>query len=1293
MPSTRKVSPARSQGVTTPHTRTSRRSRSVCSAKSNTSLRLTTLISDSFKLTPIANRQSVLNDDTDIEIPGRKSWWKKLCENSRDVMDVLENRDIPEVNNVADEFDVEILSQEKKNYSIDLPESSDGESINSIVIPQRKLFTQKENQTQKKFGHIIDNRETLAKLQKSHVDEKEIKIAPKNLFNQAPRPRTKPAFPAALLNISSKSVNKTKEMPTAEVKGQVRNLFGNRPGTKRKNMFADFIVSESEDEIPDIQPKVFGFQKNMAQKRRESSASRGIAHSPTSSIDLEMDDWKLLPSSTMVENQLEEAGTTPVKRAKLSKLSEAKESETTNFNSTVNKTRQSNKSMNSKNKSKNSSKETNLSLTSKINNDECIAENNQIVNNSNNVRLTRNKSKSMRESSSNEKEDSKITNTSKNILKFSKSVSDKGLVHECGNNSKQEIENDMEPNLIENKIQNISTEHVPDDDDDDLDFTLEYENDDEQVNPSININKTNNINKNESNNQLMEEDNYVKNTTLKELYMKKTDDNDEKHEKSITLKDRDEQDNSNIHIKEQLQTKKQQNQGLIKKSDKKENESQFRTDESDTINIDGNNHQKTKIDSKKIVEADCESLDKTESPEKEDEQHNKIKNTRDENKTQSESKHDNNEQDERNEKRKKAEKEVEPNKSLIDEQNSSDKYGPEESREDEVDTNQSLNDEQNESDGSEHEESLEEEVEANGTLNEEQNDSDRSEHEESIEAEEEAQTNENLNDEQNDNEESIEAEEEVETNDTVNDEQNYSDGSENHEESIVAEEEVEANETPNDELNDSDKSEHEETIDAEEEVETDQTHNDVQNDSDEAEVDHSETEEQHTEEMENHEDENESETEELNETENPEESDNEETDDNVQNESNLSQSENVQEEELIESEHEQSDIVNDEVGEDEIVPDESDDHDTTGRHRKKNMTIVNSPEAVLHDKRSEMESFTAKGRNTSIRKTKSIIKNLNIRASLAPVRESTGITDGTRDSSAEGSGWDSHRTTRKTIRLTMGKDFTPRKSLRALVMEKSAKRNTNFNEVLADNTKLPQANSTELPAFDSYQEAEPMHVDETVEEPSDHEISARTRQTTLELYLQKIKQENLQKKRKMEDEVRASLKVPTRDSFNAFKMPLIPARRMKPTQNKPKSKQTKSSLIPINMLPSEVLEDMKYKPPKRFQPSNASWITKRLYKFLENKLEPKYDYKARVRAERLVELLYAFTREARRGPSEQAVDTLKKEMARLNIVKTHFEFYNFFHEFMPREIRVKVVPDVVNKISLPKHGVFSDIMQ
>lgn len=70
----------------------------------------------------------------------------------------------------------------------------------------------------------------------------------------------------------------------------------------------------------------------------------------------------------------------------------------------------------------------------------------------------------------------------------------------------------------------------------------------------------------------------------------------------------------------------------------------------------------------------------------------------------------------------------------------------------------------------------------------------------------------------------------------------------------------------------------------------------------------------------------------------------------------------------------------------------------------------------------------------------------------------------------------------------------------------------------------------------------------------------------------------------------------------------------------------------------------------------------------------RYDYKARVRAEKLVETIYHFTKEVKKhevAPND-AVDVLKHEMARLDIVKTHFDFYQFFHDFMPREIRVKV---------------------
>lgn len=80
-----------------------------------------------------------------------------------------------------------------------------------------------------------------------------------------------------------------------------------------------------------------------------------------------------------------------------------------------------------------------------------------------------------------------------------------------------------------------------------------------------------------------------------------------------------------------------------------------------------------------------------------------------------------------------------------------------------------------------------------------------------------------------------------------------------------------------------------------------------------------------------------------------------------------------------------------------------------------------------------------------------------------------------------------------------------------------------------------------------------------------------------------------------------------KQNVNIFKVPskpLFARHSTKPVQNKNKVREMKSSM-PLGDLPPELLEDMKYKPPKRYQPKNASWTTKRLYKYLEDKLEPK----------------------------------------------------------------------------------------
>ncbi|CAH0694317.1 unnamed protein product [Spodoptera exigua] len=1312
MPKTRIPSPARSQGATTPKRKKSRGSRSLCSpALSTASGRLTSLI-DQFKdknmelfaLSPL-NRRSILNDDTAIEEPRRKSWWKNLKEDSQQIMEVLEENKVTDANNGIEELiDIEVLSQEKKEYTLDLPESSDNESINSIVLPQRKLFTQKDSKPQKKFGQFSDNRETLAKLHKTNTNvDKTVNVGTRELFQNAKR--SKPIFPSALLNISPNktTADKTKENILQEPK--VRNIFGNRPTNKRKNMFADFVVSESEDEIPEIQPRVFGFQKKLEQ-RRISSISKGREGSPASSIttDMEMDDWKLLPSSTMVENQLEDivAGHTP-KRARLSKLSEAGTNteagiNTIQTNTTGDKTKASNKSVTSKNKSKSSpdvkDKSLNSSRTTRsmMKNTSKLEE--KIEAPKQNTKI--NKSQDKISSKDNELDDSssKVANKQNTSLNksqrlnksrtrnSSKIIEEEKEGDENADNDKNPINNvtrvinkngsnatlsgksiNEKERTITLKVHDKANEAGSNNEEDENQFTLQYENDENEI--AEEIVEHNKINENKANKIKN------RNTMVIEKDNQETDANKSKSNKSIH--------------NELKQAK------IVEESVESTNE------QSANDNVDGNEIQNTEIDKNyEHQDADNVSHELNEQRNNSEGEKNVTNNIEDEENEEEmnvsqENDHETNENDNTDEVI--LSKVDEENESEIDEENvdvnqSNENEEPNESQvEAEVDGSQEI-DEQNESQ----------------EMNEEADDSKIEENaleDENNESEEESQ--EVQNDEEEDDVDESQEEDDAEDNDESQELENQEVSQGEHE--VSQEEHEVSQEVENDEENEVENDDVSQEV--EQDVENNEESQEIENDEEEneqsQEVEDDEEEDEESQEIDNEEDnqvESEAEVNESEEIEDDKAMDNsDEADKAIASDPEISDRDDNDAEEMEfddddnneqESENEEAEGNEEESHEEQLEPsaeeiEESPNvtHDTTGRHRQKELK---SPEAILHDKTNQMDSFTAKGRNTSIRKTKSMIKNLNIRPSLAPQRDSLAFSDGTRDSSAEGSGWDSHRTTRKTLRQTFGKDFTPRKSLRALVMEKSAKRQTEHQDLHSDTVKYPQANSTELPEYSNG------HVEDFVE--SDHEVSRRTRQTTLETYLQKIKQQNIENKVKMEQLVRNSLKAPSRDTLSLFKVPNKPApRRLKLSQNKPRT-QIKS-IMAFGELPTEVIEDMKYKPPKRFQPTNASWITKRLYKFLETKLEPKYDYKARVRAEKLVETIYHFAKDLRRhnvAPTD-AVDVLKHELARLEVVQTHFDFYEFFHEFMPREIRVKVVPDIVNKIPLPRHGVFSDILR
>ncbi|XP_067203396.1 putative uncharacterized protein DDB_G0292292 [Linepithema humile] len=112
-----------------------------------------------------------------------------------------------------------------------------------------------------------------------------------------------------------------------------------------------------------------------------------------------------------------------------------------------------------------------------------------------------------------------------------------------------------------------------------------------------------------------------------------------------------------------------------------------------------------------------------------------------------------------------------------------------------------------------------------------------------------------------------------------------------------------------------------------------------------------------------------------------------------------------------------------------------------------------------------------------------------------------------------------------------------------------------------------------------------------------------------------------------------------------------------------------------------------YKVPRLPRPKY--WVTDHLYKFLWKRMEKKYKFATRIKSEKFVQELskiVSFICNSKKYDSyKMELKALMKEMARLNIIKTRNDFYNFCWDFMPYEFRVKAVPMLLpgNKRTIP----------
>ncbi|XP_063382739.1 myb-like protein X isoform X2 [Cydia fagiglandana] len=1455
-------SPARSQGFITPRRRTRRTLSSASPAHSE--VRLSTVVekfvkSDKFVLSPM-KRRSVLPDDTDIEAPRRASWWKRLEGSTRDVLEALDTNKMTD--NLLEEYEFEIEKDDKQSQSIQQSQSSDNESVASIVVPQRRLFNQKQ-QTQAKFGDVMGSRKSLGK---TNIEDQSIEVAPKNLFNKGPRNR--PVFPAALLNSTNKTINKTVEPETNK---QTRpNLFG-QAGTKRKNMFTDFVLSDSEEDS-EVQHKVFGFKKNNNKRLSLGTRSRRMPSlTPSMTTEIDIDDWNLLPSSTMIgaqeasrmsdkdmELQNENQDDTLTEDVSLNRTNEqahksviqddendktltnenideankSQDTEVKDVSKKVNKTQEKSKtklntSVKDKSLQNKSTKQAvNISNAENVQIEEVVPEEQQgNAVTDKNTRLAENEQSledkmaelhgecveteksrpnilsnkteenpdiyeeacktnedvdkseeqeqsevEREESEEEEEEESEVVQEESEVVheesevvqeESEKEPEQSKEEREQSEEEQEQSEEEQEPSSEEQENQNQTDEAIKDQDEDmaekdksdeempqedqdeDMEEMVWNDNEDEKLSDAAEkedatvAEQNNDVEPNEKNTDIsknlskLDKSKNISNKSHK--IVDASVDNDQNEEDIV-----EETPNNSTHDTTGRNRKKEvskvKSPEAVLQNMTNDNESfrpigrstTFRKSKSvyetmnmrhslapvqeSTLGSEGSRNSSTEgseWDSHRTTRKtirqtfgreyttrkSLRALVMEQSAKRQTEVYNKTatKFDKTKNKTVTEDGNDKN-ASKMNKSKSKTVIEEGNNKNASTVNKTKNKTVIEDANSDNVSKNKTKNKTVLDDINDQH---IRDRRSSNRNISSNQSPilkspvHGTSTHHvpEPLILEHQASYHKSLHDikEPDISENLTNPEESVnipipDNNDSgpeISMNASYGQGMSASGHEIV--EETSGKDISRRGTSIRSKSIHhsEEVLDYEASEQLISGLEDQENETESMQYE-KESEHENEEEMEQSEQEIESEQEdsqqeieadsehETQETDEPQEIEDEQEQSQLEIEDDQDQSQQE-----IESDHEES--------QQEIEDERDQSQQEIESDQEESQQELENPEQSQQEIESEQES----------------------QQEIESEEESQSENED-HDMSQE---QESDRDIREPEYDDQDND-----SISALNSEYKTPEKRGVSRVVFDSNMM----SVEEIDFDGVSRQTDNDITENneferepelsraslqkVSEPRVHDESVGSKKTMLMMQLQKIAQENMERRQKIRDEVQKSLK-PTRN-FNVMSPIQLKysirhsiRRTTQPESRKPKPKP-KPTGIPAEALPKAFVEDLMYKPPKRFQPANAPWITKRLYKFLEEKLEPKYDYRARVRAEELVQTLFRFSQLLRRRhlAPPHAVDELKAEMARLRVVTTHYEFYDFFHEYMPRDIRIKVNPDVVNKIPMPRNGVFSEIL-
>ncbi|XP_044583598.1 uncharacterized protein DDB_G0290685-like isoform X4 [Cotesia glomerata] len=139
--------------------------------------------------------------------------------------------------------------------------------------------------------------------------------------------------------------------------------------------------------------------------------------------------------------------------------------------------------------------------------------------------------------------------------------------------------------------------------------------------------------------------------------------------------------------------------------------------------------------------------------------------------------------------------------------------------------------------------------------------------------------------------------------------------------------------------------------------------------------------------------------------------------------------------------------------------------------------------------------------------------------------------------------------------------------------------------------------------------------------------------------------------------------------------------KAKPVKLMPVKKKVGVSLVKKSVKAKEVnkafiVNGVVYRKPRLPRPKH--WATDRLYKFLWKKMEAKYELQTRLKSEKFVtELAKAvevIIKKKEYKDYKFVLEELMKKMARLGIIVTRKDFYDFCYDFLPYEFREKVTP-------------------